>query len=117
MPTEQTTSTIGAQSAEFTTGFTEAIGDELAAVFAAEQADLVSSGVPSDAVAAGDRLPSATVVTVDGDTVHLASVLGRGPAVLVFYRGAWCPYCNITLRHYSATLAPALAERGSRWSP
>ncbi|KQQ00070.1 MULTISPECIES: peroxiredoxin-like family protein [unclassified Rathayibacter] len=112
MPTEQTTSTIGAQSAEFTTGFTETIGDELAAVFAAEQADLVSSGVPDGAVSVGDRLPSATVVTAGGETVHLASVLGRGAAVLVFYRGAWCPYCNLTLRHYNATLAPELAERG-----
>jgi hypothetical protein len=30
----------------------------------------------------------------------------------VFYRGGWCPYCNITLRTYQAQLVPALAERG-----
>jgi alkyl hydroperoxide reductase subunit AhpC len=32
--------------------------------------------------------------------------------VIVFYRGAWCPYCNIALRTYQAQLVPALAERG-----
>ncbi|TCL83046.1 peroxiredoxin [Rathayibacter sp. PhB179] len=112
MPTEQTTATIGAQTADFTTGFNETIGDELATVFASEQADLVENGVPAGAVAAGERLPSATVVTEGGESVALSSLLGDGPAVLVFYRGAWCPYCNITLRHYDATLAPELASRG-----
>ncbi len=34
--------------------------------------------------------------------------------MLVFYRGAWCPFCNITLKHYQQTLAPALDERGVR---
>jgi len=112
MPTTNATPTIGQQSTEFTTGFTAAIGDDLAAVFAGEQADLVSAGVPDHAVSAGDELPDATVLTVDGDSVALSSVLGDGAAVLVFYRGAWCPYCNLTLRHYDATLAPALRERG-----
>ena len=32
--------------------------------------------------------------------------------MIVFYRGAWCPYCNIALRTYQAQLVPALAERG-----
>lgn len=109
---EQTTTTISDQTADFTRGFDATIGDELAAVFAGEQRDLVAAGVPDGAVAAGDRLPEATVLTVDGESVPLASVTGEGASVIVFYRGAWCPYCNITLRHYDATLAPALRERG-----
>jgi len=32
--------------------------------------------------------------------------------VIVFYRGGWCPYCNIALRTYQAELVPALATRG-----
>jgi hypothetical protein len=32
--------------------------------------------------------------------------------LVVFYRGAWCPYCNLTLRTYQAELVPALADRG-----
>lgn len=109
---EQTTTTISDQTAEFTRGFDAQIGDDLAAVFANEQRDLVAAGVPDGAVAPGDRLPEASVLTVDGESVPLASVIGEGASVIVFYRGAWCPYCNITLRHYDATLAPALRERG-----
>ena len=32
--------------------------------------------------------------------------------MVVFYRGAWCPYCNLTLRTYEQELLPGLRERG-----
>ncbi|MFT2689498.1 hypothetical protein [Clavibacter zhangzhiyongii] len=48
----------------------------------------------------------------DGAEVDLHASLGTGPAVVVLYRGAWCPYCNLTLRQYQAELLPALRERG-----
>jgi peroxiredoxin len=60
----------------------------------------------------GDTLPDATVQTVDGENRSLTDLIGGAPSVLVFYRGAWCPYCHITLRHYNETLAPRLAEQG-----
>ncbi|QHC57596.1 peroxiredoxin-like family protein [Rathayibacter sp. VKM Ac-2760] len=107
-----TTATIRQQVDEFSVGFNETIGPDLATVFADEQNDLVDGGPPAGAVSAGSTLADATVRTVDDEEVPLADVLGDGAAVLVFYRGAWCPFCNITLKHYNETLAPALAERG-----
>lgn len=107
-------SSISAAVSEFNGGFTEAIGPDLARVFATEQSDLVASGVPVGVVAVGDALPDATLVRADGSTVALKDELADSPAVLVFYRGAWCPYCNITLKHYNENLAPALAEAGVR---
>jgi peroxiredoxin len=97
---------------DFNVGFNDTIGPVLAAVFAGEQNDLVTAGTPADAVRPGRTLPDSTVQTIDGDHRNLADLIGDGPAVLVFYRGAWCPYCNITLRHYDRTLAPQLAEQG-----
>lgn len=103
---------IADQVSEFDVGFTETIGPDLSAVFAKEQADLHAAGTPSDAVAAGDALPDATLTAVDGSQISLTTVLAGAPAVIVFYRGAWCPYCNITLKHYEQTLASTLRERG-----
>ncbi|NQX26105.1 AhpC/TSA family protein [Microbacteriaceae bacterium VKM Ac-2854] len=103
---------IREQIADFNVGFTETIGPELSAVFATEQADLTAAGAGAEVVHAGDTLPDATVETIDGARVALGGLIGDTPAVLVFYRGAWCPYCNITLKHYNETLAPRLAERG-----
>lgn len=114
MTTDTTTSTIADEIAAFVPGFSGAIGPELAAVFDGEQADLRAAGVPVEAAVVGAPLPRAAVLDADGAAHDLADLLGDGAAVLVFYRGAWCPFCNITLRHYQQTLAPALEERGAR---
>lgn len=107
-----TTRSIADQVAEFDVGFAETIGPDLSGVFAREQQDLLDAGTPAGVVAPGDALPAATLRTPADEAVELADVLGGAPAVLVLYRGAWCPYCNIALQHYERTLAPALRERG-----
>jgi peroxiredoxin len=104
--------TIADQVTEFNTGFEAQIGPVLADVFAQEQADLNAAGGPKDAVEVGDTVPEATLVTPDDAAVQLSAVLEHTPAVLVFYRGAWCPYCNIALRTYQRELLPELQQRG-----
>ncbi len=106
--------TIAAQVAAFNPGFEGQIGPELSAVFADEQAGLNAAGVPEDAVMAGDAFPDLPLVAPDGRVVPLAEALGDGTAVVVFYRGAWCPYCDITLKTYQRDLLPALTDRGVR---
>ncbi|RIX28816.1 peroxiredoxin-like family protein [Amnibacterium setariae] len=103
---------IAEQVDTFNGGFNEQIGPVLADVFAQEQAALTAAGVPDGAVREGDTVPDAALVRTDGSAVALADVLGGRPAVLVFYRGAWCPYCNIALQTYQRDLLPALADRG-----
>lgn len=104
--------TIAAQSAAATQGFDAQVGADVAAVFADEQAALRADGVPDGAVAVGDVVPDADLLAADGSATTLATALGPGRSVLVLYRGAWCPWCNLTLRQYQATLLPALAEHG-----
>lgn len=103
--------TIAEQVDTFNGGFTQQIGPELSGVFAEEQAALNAAGVPEGAVSVGDTVPDAPLVRVDGTTTTLAEAV-TGPAVIVFYRGAWCPYCNIALKTYQRELLPALRERG-----
>ena len=107
-----TGTTIAEQVRTFDEGFSAQIGPELTATFAGEQADLRAAGVPATAVTEGTPLPDARLLDPTGSEVALAGVLGDSGTVLVFYRGAWCPYCNITLRTYQQELLPALRERG-----
>ena len=107
-----TTTSISEQVGDFNAGFTAQIGPDLSAVFDREQQDLTSTGVPVGAVAVGDIVPDARLVGLDGQIVNLFSVTASRPAVLVFYRGAWCPYCNITLRTYERDLRPELDRLG-----
>ncbi|MDH2444913.1 peroxiredoxin-like family protein [Amnibacterium sp. CER49] len=104
--------TIAEQVDEFNVGFNDQIGPRLADVFAREQQDLVEGGVPAGAVSVGDVVPDSTLLTPEGTTTTLSAVLAGRPAVLVFYRGAWCPYCNIALRTYQRELLPELDRRG-----
>jgi peroxiredoxin len=80
--------------------------------FAAEQGDLDEAGVPPGVSAPGAPMPDGDLLDVRGAATSLAQVRAGRPAVVVFYRGAWCPFCNIALRTYEAELAPALADRG-----
>jgi peroxiredoxin len=106
------TRSIGEQSQAFLAGPATALPAEVMDAFAAERADLDAAGVPAGVSAPGAPMPDGELLDVRGAATSLAQVRAGRPAVVVFYRGAWCPFCNIALRTYQAELAPALADRG-----
>ncbi|BEU25733.1 peroxiredoxin-like family protein [Paraburkholderia caribensis] len=57
------------------------------------------------AVGTGDEAPDFSLPDARGNLVSLSELLQRGPVVVTFYRGGWCPYCNIQLRAYQAILS------------
>ena len=65
-----------------------------------------------DAKNIDDVAPDFTLPDATGKLVKLSDLLKKGPVVLTWYRGGWCPYCNITLRRY-AKLVPELAKTGA----
>ena len=71
-------------------------------------------GSPAGAVKAGDRLEPFTLDDATGTAVSLGQLVENGPAVIVFYRGGWCPYCNLALRAYQQDLLPELGAFGAR---
>jgi peroxiredoxin len=60
----------------------------------------------------GDPAPDFVLPNAVGEEVRLADRLAAGAVVLTFYRGAWCPYCNLELRAYQEVL-PRLEELGA----
>ncbi|WP_222848957.1 peroxiredoxin-like family protein [Trebonia kvetii] len=81
--------------------------------FAREQAELAASE-PAGIAPTGTVLPDVELLDVHGAATTLSAAAGDGMSVLVFYRGAWCPYCNIALSAYQEQLLPQLTERGIR---
>jgi peroxiredoxin len=61
----------------------------------------------------GDRLAPFTLAVAGGGTVALEDVLREGPAVLVFFRFAGCPACNLALPYYQRNLYPGLRDLGA----
>jgi peroxiredoxin len=67
-------------------------------------AELIASGQASRAIKAGDRAPHFSLKDEDGNDVSSAALLVKGPLVVTFYRGVWCPYCNIELQAINEVL-------------
>lgn len=70
--------------------------------------DPTASGLQVGEVAPDFTLPDAT-----GASVHLKDRLDDGPTVVVFYRGAWCPFCDLHLRGLQAALGDVRARGAS----
>ncbi len=66
--------------------------------------ELIASGAATRALKAGDKAPAFTLKDPEGHDVSSAELLARGPLVVSFYRGVWCPYCNMELQALQAAL-------------
>jgi peroxiredoxin len=64
-----------------------------------------AAGLAQHSLRAGQTAPRFTLPDAAGQPVSLSTLLAAGPVVLVFYRGNWCPYCNVQLRAYNQVLA------------
>jgi peroxiredoxin len=89
---------------EITASIPEAIGTRIDVGVA----EIDESGV-APGLAVGDTAPNFTLPDAQGEPITLADLLVQGPVVVTFYRGEWCPYCNIQLRGLQAAL-PRLRE-------
>jgi peroxiredoxin len=82
------------------------VGDTIATRIADDIEALRATGMAGRVVRVGARLPRHSGLRdAHGEPFDLASVVGRKPVVLVFYRGGWCPYCNLELRAYQQRLS------------
>jgi len=104
--------TIADQVARVLRESAEQLPAHVLAALESERAELNARGVPGGVLKAGALMPDGDLLDADANPTTLTKARGGKPAVVVFYRGAWCPYCNLTLRTYQQTLLPELTARG-----
>ena len=76
-------------------------------------AELIASGAAEKALKVGDTAPAFALKDPDGNLVSSQELLAAGPLVITFYRGVWCPYCNMDLQALQEAL-PKLKELGAQ---
>jgi len=86
-------------------GFVDALNRSLA--------ELVQAGLERDSVQVGQRLPTFSLPNQTGQMVRSDDLLASGPLVVTFYRGGWCPYCNLALRGMQRVL-PEIEQHGGK---
>ena len=73
-------------------------------------AELIESGQAQRAKKAGDAAPEFSLKDPEGNPVTSRDLLSKGPLVISFYRGVWCPYCNLELQALQAALSQITAR-------
>lgn len=73
---------------------------------------VVDSGILDKALNVGDKTPNFTLNNALNKSISLYNELKNGPVILTWYRGGWCPYCNITL-HYLQEKLPEFRKAGA----
>lgn len=106
--------TIREQADQLKAAMDKSLPADAVEVFDRNIQDSLDQGIPSDAIKVGDGLEPFTLDDATGAPVSLDQIVEAGPAVIVFYRGDWCPYCNLALRTYQRELLPRLSAFGAR---
>lgn len=75
-------------------------------------AELRASGLANSALKVGDKAPDFSLTDPEGNHVSSIELLKKGPLVVSFYRGVWCPYCNMDLQALEMEL-PQIKQLGA----
>ena len=89
--------------AEYRAGWFKRVPAERQAIMERHIAQL-RNGLAKTALKVGDRAPSIVLGNAKGKTVDVGALLKNGPVIVAFYRGGWCPFCNLELRAFQRLL-------------
>ena len=89
--------TLAQEIAKFQAEMAGEMPPDVAQLFARKTEELIETGIARQALHEGDALPAFTLPDIFGKTVASSQLLEKGALVLSFYRGSWCPYCNLEL--------------------
>jgi peroxiredoxin len=100
------------QLAEYRAGWYKRVPPERQAIMQRHIDQLRRGAIAHTMLKVGDRAPAVVLKNVNGETVDVSMLLKDGPVIVTFYRGGWCPYCNLELKAYQEIL-PDIAAAGA----
>ncbi|MEO0647200.1 MAG: peroxiredoxin-like family protein [Cyanobacteria bacterium J06650_10] len=102
--TTQTTQSLSNQLKDYQNGFKQKASSETVNTMTQATSDLASSGIVDNSLKVGEKAPDFILPDATGKPVKLSELLVKGPVVINFYRGQWCPYCNLEIRAFQQLL-------------
>ena len=74
--------------------------------------EMAEQSLAKTTIREGDRIPSFESKDATGDLIRSSDLLNRGPLVISFYRGGWCPFCSLELK-FLQKIYPQVRECGA----
>jgi peroxiredoxin len=111
-PTKEISMSLKEQLAEYRAGWYQRVPPERQAIMQRHIELLRSGAIARTMLKVGDRAPAIVLNNANGETVDVAALLKKGPVIVTFYRGGWCPYCNFELKAYQEIL-PEIRAAGA----
>jgi peroxiredoxin len=105
--------TLSQQLEEYRAGWMLRVPADRRAAMERHIAYLSETGIGKNAKQVGDLAPAIVLPDVHGRAFDVATLLAKGPVVVTFYRGGWCPYCNLELKAYQDALPRIVAAGAS----
>ena len=112
MPTQDQEMTLKESIDQFMKQMAGQAPKEVLDTLGSEIHKMTESGMVNNALKAGTKAPTFSLPDPQGHSIGLSDLLQKGPLVLVFYRGSWCPFCNLQLRAYQKAL-PEMQKLGA----
>lgn len=97
------------QIQEMQKGFMEQVSEENLKTMQSATERLIKSGIVEKCLKEGNKMPAFSLPNAKNETVYSDAMLSKGPLVVNFYRGEWCPYCNLELRAFQEALPEIMA--------
>lgn len=97
------------QLAEHRAGWYKRVPPERQAIMQRHIDQLRHGAIARTMLKVGDPAPGIVLNNAKGETVDVTALLKKGPVIVTFYRGGWCPYCNIELKAYQEVLPEIVA--------
>src|SRR5271155_4156287 len=101
------------QLAEYRAGWYQRVPAERQAIMQRHIDELRSGTISRTMLKVGDHAPAIVLENAKGATVDVGTLLKKGPVIVTFYRGGWCPYCNLELKAYQEILPQIVAAGAS----
>jgi peroxiredoxin len=99
--------------AEYRAGWYQRVPAERQAIMQRHVDQLRSGTIARTMLKVGDHAPAIVLENAKGATIDVGTLLKKGPVIVTFYRGGWCPYCNLELKAYQEILPEIVAAGAS----
>ncbi|MDX1581514.1 MAG: peroxiredoxin-like family protein [Alphaproteobacteria bacterium] len=103
---------LAEQLEEFNKAGLARVPDEVRETLLKGNAEMIEWGLEKNALKTGDQVPDFELPNATGEKRRLSDLLAKGPVVISFYRGGWCPYCNLELKALQEKL-PEITDLGA----